>query len=473
MSRGVCYASGVLSRLPYALMLVGLTMMLAGALHCVGERPAGEFTARSAGSETAVSGASTRTRVDAGATSTEAVDADAGAPPHEQAPLRVESWPALSPLTPSVVADLRAIAARGEAQRDDVFAKLGGSSVVSHAFLHCFRGQNVVLGEHTELQATIDFFAHGRAGGTSPFTRESLATHEGWSIRHGLTGRPTRVEQEVRAISPRYAFALFGGNDVMARRPRTFHRHLLRLIEKLERRGVIPILGSTMPRRARSDMEEWARRYDGVSRAVAISRGLPYMDVHALALELPGRGLARDGVHPNVYLDHRRSRACDFTEEGVRHGQNVRNLLAIQTLDRLRRALTAGEPPPDADPPETQGDGSALAPVEVERLPFAEFRTREMSAAGDLTGSACTPERSVAVPARLYRVIISEPLRVRAWAFTTDGESLPIALLGADASPASCVSAHRDGLFELAEGSWVFAVEALGDPEFTFSLTAE
>jgi len=375
-------------------------------------------------------------------------------------------------MTPTVVAGLRAVAARGEQQKDDVFAKLGGSSVVSHAFLHCFRGSDVALGDHAELSDTVAFFAQGRAGGTSPFTRESLATHEGWSIRHGLTGRPTRVDQEVRAIAPRYAFALFGGNDVQARRPRTFHRHLLRLVDALAQRGVIPILGSTMPRGDSSEMEEWANRYDEVSRAVAISRGFPYMDVHVVAATLPGDGLAHDGVHPNVYLEGGRSRACDFSPDGVRFGQNIRNLLAIQTLDRLRRTLTAGEAPPDADPLPVRGDGTAASPVEVERLPYAEFRAEGMARSAQPQGSSCAPERSATYPERRYRVVIREPLRLHVWAFTREGDTLAIQLYGADGA-ATCVSVNGDGHAELAPGVWTFAVEQPEDEEFTFSLTAD
>jgi len=454
-------------------MILGIMLMLGGALHCVGERPNAEPAPVTAGAE-APPVVLAATAAAASQPEPAIAEVDAGAPPpRAPAPLHVEPWPALSALTPRVVGSLRAIAARSEREHDNVFAKLGGSSVESHAFLHCFRSDEVALGEHAHLSETIDFFSQGRAAGTSPFTRESLAAHRGWSIRQGLTGRPTRVEQELREISPRYAFALFGGNDVQARRPRTFYRHLVSLLDKLERNGVIPILGSTMPRGDSDEMEGWARRYDEVSRSIAESRHLPYMDVHARAMDLPGQGLAGDGVHPNVLLDGGRSRACDFTDTGERYGMNLRNLLAIQTLDRLRRVLTAGEPPPDADPPARRGDGTLVAPVEIERLPFAEFRTHAMPTTASLEGSSCTPDRTGPLPARLYRVIVSEPMRVRAWAFDTDGDSLVIHLLGADAQPGSCVRARDDSVFELPVGTWVFAVEAADDPEFTFSLTAE
>ncbi|MBK7152053.1 MAG: hypothetical protein IPH72_09890, partial [Sandaracinaceae bacterium] len=56
------------------------------------------------------------------------------------------------------------------------------------------------------------------AGGTM-FMRTSEAAGVGWSLRQGMTGRPSRVQREIRTLRPRFALAFFGGNGVPGREP--------------------------------------------------------------------------------------------------------------------------------------------------------------------------------------------------------------------------------------------------------------
>ena len=85
----------------------------------------------------------------------------------------------LSPLTPELVAQLRAVHATSIGS-DAVFAKIGDSHTVSTSFLACFAGSNVDL-DGRDLAATVAHFKTGDAAGTTPYQRVSLAATVGWS----------------------------------------------------------------------------------------------------------------------------------------------------------------------------------------------------------------------------------------------------------------------------------------------------
>ena len=109
--------------------------------------------------------------------------ADGGAPDAGDAGPTVVVYPTgrtQSPMTSAVAAGLRASAARGAAQQNNVFAKVGDSHTVSTNYLACFAGANVELAGRTPLQPTIDLFKQGVAGTTTPFNRVSLAAGVGW-----------------------------------------------------------------------------------------------------------------------------------------------------------------------------------------------------------------------------------------------------------------------------------------------------
>jgi hypothetical protein len=277
-------------------------------------------------------------------------------------PVQRTTLPLITPITESMRANLRRIAARNADLRDDVFAKMGGSSIVSQAYLHCFAGPDVDLGPHGELAPTLDAFRAASVAGGNVFMRTSEAAGVGWSLRQGMTGRPSRVQREIRTLRPRFALAFFGGNDVQAMNPRVYARRLIALVEDLTEQGVIPILGAIQPRRSR-EMEPWVQRYNSITASVAQAFDLPYVDFHQAMLPLPGLGLAADGVHPNVFRRGPRMLPCDLTDEGLVGGHNIRNLLTLQVLHQVRQALdgptgAARRERPPASPGRGHGDVS-------------------------------------------------------------------------------------------------------------------
>ncbi|MFW2387821.1 MAG: SGNH/GDSL hydrolase family protein [Polyangiales bacterium] len=238
-----------------------------------------------------------------------------------------------------VVAHVRQIHLSNPERRDEAFSKMGGSSVASKAFLHCFASPYVDLGERPDLSLTVEYFANGRR---NSFNRESTAAGVSWNLRYVLGGRPANFRNELEATQARWALVLFGGNDAQNENERVYLKRLVYLIEQLEDMGVVPVLGSALPRR-NAYKNRWIRRFNDITAAVAKHWSLPYVDYHAALSALPRKGLARDGVHPNVLGQGGVRAACQFTDKGLRYGNNVRNLLTLEMLDALRQAVAADE----------------------------------------------------------------------------------------------------------------------------------
>ncbi|MAQ14070.1 MAG: hypothetical protein CMN30_04645 [Sandaracinus sp.] len=385
------------------------------------------------------------------------------APPPD--PTLVRADPRIhSPLDPAMAERLRALRAEGD-HRDDVFVKLGGSSVESRAFLHCFAydGDNLDLADHqATLGETLEFFRGGNAGGSNPFSRESLAAQVGWSLRQGLAGRPSKILQEARATDGRFALLFFGGNDVQARRPRSFGERLEQAIEQLVQRGIVPIVGANSPRGDDPEMDYWARRYNRISRGLAAAWRIPYVDFHLAQMALPGMGLAGDGVHPNTLLDGGRGRACVLSAEGLERGSNQRNLLTLEALDRMRRVVVAGEDAPDPAPAALAGAGTAAEPIRLTRIPFAE--RLEPAGEGTLTAYGCEGAEPAPGRERVYRVHVEETTALEVNVFADQGARTY--LLGPELNALQC-RAHGEEDLEvtLERGVHYLVVEVAPDQE--------
>jgi len=307
------------------------------------------------------------------------VDTDAtAAAPAAIAPVVYTADRTLSPLTPDIAQRLADVISAGPG-RTEVVAKIGDSHTTAHAYLQCFEtGKHLDLDGRDELHATIDWFTTTIHGGPS-WARTSLAAHRGWAAFRALAGEPSPIDRELAAANPAFATVMFGTNDIGFASIDRYGNNLLDITDVLLARGVVPIL-STIP--ARGDdkaADAWVAPYNAVVRAVAQARQVPLIDLHRELATLPGHGLTGDRVHLNS-----RSTACDFSPLGLASGNNRRNLLTLEMLDRLRRAVLSDEPAPDADPPRLAGDGTIAAPIAIPSLPFGDGRDTRGLAIGEV-----------------------------------------------------------------------------------------
>jgi peptidoglycan/LPS O-acetylase OafA/YrhL len=281
-----------------------------------------------------------------------------------------------SPITAAIAARLAAIAPGHQAR---VFAKVGDSITASDDFLKCFDG-NPDLGA-TGLAPALAYYAAGNAAGASPFGRTSLAAVGGTTAAAPLAGSPCTLDRELAAVDPKLAIVMFGTNDVRTGRTvDDFGSDLWSLVDRTLAAGVIPALSSIPPMDGDPGADARIPIFNSVIRAVAQGRGVPFVDYHRDMLALPNRGISGDGLHPSKSP----SGACALTASGLAYGYNVRNLVTLEVLARVKAALD-GTASDSAGPPRV-GTGFANDPV-IAALPLADLGDTRVGDAGSTCGS--------------------------------------------------------------------------------------
>lgn len=384
-----------------------------------------------------------------------------------------------SPITVDLAERLRALAGVDPALQDDVFMKVGASSFAQASFVRCFAG-NFDLAAHAELESTRAFFAVGNAGGTNPFSRVSLAAESGRSAVWAITGDPSPMEREYLATSPRFAFVMYGANDM--HRAATieaslfpFAENMWTLVDELIAWGVTPIL-LTIPRRLdNATADRWVSTYNSVIRGLAQGRAVPLIDVNFAFSGLPGFGLGSDGLHASTYSGG----ACVLSEDGLRYGHNMRNLRVLEALARVEAVVVDHVAGLDAEAPRLAGDGSPSAPFEISQLPFADMRNTADSPYSRLdTYPGCGSNANERGPEWLYRVDVATRVRVRATVHDLGDTDIDLHLLGTEASGAGCVQRdHRiidatldPGVYHFALDSFVSSGGAVRSGEYLFTV---
>ena len=269
-----------------------------------------------------------------------------------------------SPITSRVASHLASIASASTAP--DVFAKVGDSMTATTDFMSCFDG-SYDLGTRTDLAATRSYFAAGNAAGSSPYGRTSLAATGGWETRDELTGTPTPLDHELTSITPRVSIVLLGTNDNRyGRTLDAFGQDLWTIVDDVLAHGSIPVLSTIAPINGDPGSDARVPLFNLVVRAIAQGRQVPLVDFHAELVSLPNRGIGSDGIHPTVSS----TGACDLTAPALQYGYNVRNLITLEALQRVRAAL-AGQPP-DATATVRTGSGTHADPYTA-TLPLVDL----------------------------------------------------------------------------------------------------
>jgi hypothetical protein len=368
----------------------------------------------------------------------------------------------------SVIRRLRKIAARDPSLRADVFAKIGDSMTASDDFMRCFARPALELGEHAALLPVIERFRAPSAAGEDSFRRRSAAARIGWSAWQVLEGHPSPLEREVGAIQSRFALVQLGTNDLELGRMKHFALRLLDVTDALIARGVIPIL-FTIPRRKDSgDRGVWVPRYNAVVRVIAQARQVPLVDYHLELARLPGQGLGKDGIHPSTYQGPRGRDACALDRQGLRHGYNLRNLLALGALERTLHALSDAPQPLDPAP-------ASSNPMRIAELPFVDGRRATVRPPAELARTCVTVS-----PAHdhglVYRLELSKLTALRSSVFAAGGVETRLVLRRRTA-PEGCVSTGRETIaMPLPPGDYDLAASAksgTGAPEIFLTVLAD
>jgi hypothetical protein len=366
---------------------------------------------------------------DAGATDGAGPGPDGSEPPARYGPTTH------SPITPHVAQRLRAIAQSNASREDGVFAKVGNSMTVTNAFMSCFAGTSVKLGAHPELAATISHFSTDLGGGVTSFDRESLCAVVGWPAHNAVAGSPSPLQQEIDAISPRFAVVMYGTNDIGWNDIWQYTGAMLAITDRLVAGGVIPILTLIPPRDDSVQADLQVPRYNAVVRCIGQARQVPVIDLHRELLKLPAHGISSDGVHLNA-----QGGGCDLTTAGLAYGYNTRNLLTLQALERCQRVVVDQLPAPDLPTAPLPGDGRRQSPFVIDALPFHDSRDTKGWPQRLIASYSCAPQTDESGPEILYRLVLKQPTKIRALVFDGDDVDIDLHLLDSTARGAGCIA---------------------------------
>lgn len=278
--------------------------------------------------------------------------------------------PAHPPVIPVIDASMKARlqtilsagAARTPPNRPSVFAKAGDSITESGSFLFDVGCNVYVLGAYSSLRPTITYyrstiFAYRSkawcGGHENSFDRSSLAAVGGWTTDDVLSttlacAAPDNdyLRCEYSKIQPAIALIMFGTNDLdRSPNPAHFENNLATIVSETIGMGVIPVLSTIPPRLDSPSKNALVGPYNRAIVHVAASNQIPLWDYWLALYSLGSRynyGMSGDGVHPSVYQG---SKAAIFNAAGLEYGYNIRNLTAIQVLDKIKRIIIDNGPP--------------------------------------------------------------------------------------------------------------------------------
>ena len=217
----------------------------------------------------------------------------------------------------------------------EILSKVGDCNTAGWVFLHPFGEERYMLGNFTELQALIEYYAEA-------FALRTYAAHNGLNV--GAVLDPTWAEPSVcqpgespldceyRLHNPSLAVIMFGTNDLLVLNALQFDYFLRRVVQKTIDANVVPLL-STFPEYIA--YPERTKTFNQIVLQVATDYDVPVMNLWRALQDLPNAGIAQDGFHLNGPL----TSAGDLSPENLETGFPMRNLVTLQALDTVWRAV--------------------------------------------------------------------------------------------------------------------------------------
>ena len=241
------------------------------------------------------------------------------------------------PVIPTRFGRAAEIAAKGRALGADPHAvsKVGDCLTESPHFLSPFVGEAINLGGNTSLGEVVAQF-RASFGATSLAAYDGLLTTAVLDPAFANPGAcqpgetPLRCEYRVR--KPTIAVIMFGAQDLLFTPPHEFNRNLRQIVHETMAAGVVPLL-STFP--GHTGQWERAIQYNQIVVQVALDYDVPLLNLFRALEPLPNHGLTGDGRHLTPPITH----PADLSAANLRQGYPLRNLLTLQALDAVWRAI--------------------------------------------------------------------------------------------------------------------------------------
>ena len=368
-----------------------------------------------------------------------------------------------SPVTSEMAELWREWLGSNDALKENVFMKVGASSTASSRTLYCFAGDDVMLDEYDDLEHTLEHYLAGDAAGATSFDRVTLAAKSGRTARWVLSGDPSPIEQEYDALLPSAALIHYGTNDMgmgstYASAMPDFYDAMMSLMDLLLERGVLPILTGISHRGDRASADAWVPTYNTLIRGMAQGRKVPFLDLYAAMDPLVDHGLSSDGIH----LNKGPYGVCDFTEEALEYGYNMRNLIALQSLDRVKKVLVDDAQGLDDQVTRLRGRGVNDDPFLISKLPFADFRNT-LDAVQSVFDVYTCDDADESGPEFVYQLTLEEETPLRVMVMDRNSTDIDIHILD---SEMSCLArGHRTIEMTLEPGDYFISADTWVDDQ--------
>jgi hypothetical protein len=265
--------------------------------------------------------------------------------------IKLSDYPIIPEIKPAARLIYQAGLARGN--NPHVFSKLGdcmtaGTAVEPPYFLVPFSKGKYDLGKYGSLQAVIDQFAGVPARGNGwkldSFATIGFAAAGGFNIAGPLD--PTWADPkwceagespaacEYRVSQPSLALIMFGTNDVNFTEAEAYDFYLRTLVIQTLDRDILPILSTFPPR---PENPEKSLLLNQIVVRVAEAYGIPLINLTQALEPLPNHGVNPENTTQlSIPADER---VDVFTEANLQTGFTVRNLVTLQTLEAVLRAV--------------------------------------------------------------------------------------------------------------------------------------
>ena len=240
--------------------------------------------------------------------------------------LRYEMWQGW-PILPGISPEMVAVFEEGQrAGRDSrAFSVIGDCQSSPTYFLNLYDEGRYSLAEEDQLlQETIDWYA-------GSYSHRSITVANGLTAPGALNPRWSDPEQcrknenpidcEIRLHNPSVVLISLGTNWHPSLSQEEYLDYLFQIIDTLLEHHIVPVLST------KADNVEGDHNRNQAMAQAAYERHIPLWNFWAAVQHLPNHGL--DKTRNNEYL--------------TRKGWDIRNLSALQLLDRVRRQLTHHE----------------------------------------------------------------------------------------------------------------------------------
>jgi hypothetical protein len=295
-----------------------------------------------------------------------------------------------------------------------------------------------------------------------------MAARSGYSAGWAIDGDPSPLQQEIEATHPRFAIIHYGTNDMglgstYASAMLSYYENMESMLAQLIELGIIPVLTGISPRLDSASANLWVSSYNALIRGMAEAHQVPFIDLYFATQELADQGMGSDGLHLNGYSGG----SCVLTEDGLEHGYNMRNLIVLEALDRLRWTVIDEVDGLDPTGPPMQGEGLLWDPWIVDRLPFTHRSDTTWSESSELDlYRGCDSDSDESGPERVYRLDLDEETAIRALVLDRGEVDIDLHILGPAGSEDDCWErGHNLVETTLPAGSWLISMDSWVDDE--------